>query len=81
MIKISYEPDKHDNVDSIFGNGKCEICFDDEAVLTAVLYGFIKVCEFAGYCSESFDNILEEYDKEESFKDYCMDCVDSTLYY
>ena len=77
MIKISYVNDKNDN---FYGNGSCELQFEDSCTLVEVLYGFIKVCEFAGYSAGSFDNILNEYDKEESFKDYCADCLD-VLYY
>ena len=79
MIKISYEPDKYDDVDATFGNGKCEVCFDDKAVLVEVLYGFIKVCEFAGYHSKSFDYILNEYEKGDSLKDYCADYLDTLI--
>ena len=77
MIKISYEPDKRDDVDATFGNGKCEVSFDDGAILVEALYGFIKVCEFAGYHAESFDYILNEYEKGDSFKDYCADYIDA----
>ena len=77
MIKISYEPDKHDTV---YGNGKCEICFDGESVLTEVMYGFIKVCEFAGYSVESFDRIVKGMEDGESFKDYIIDCLDALIY-
>ena len=77
MIKIIYANDKDNN---FYGNGSCELHFDDGCTLVEVLYGFIKVCEFAGYSAGSFDNILDKYDKEESFKDYCMDCLDA-LYY
>ena len=78
MIKISYTNSYTNNDNREEGN--CELRFNDECTLVEVLYGFIKVCEFAGYSAGSFDNILDEYDKEESFKDYCMDCLDA-LYY
>ena len=80
MIKISYEPDKHDEVDAAFGNGECEVCFDDKAVLVEALYGFIKVCEFAGYGAKSFDYILDEYEKGDSFKNYILDCIEALTY-
>ena len=80
MIKISYEPDKYDDVDAAFGNGKCEVCFDDGAILIEALYGFIKVCEFAGYSAGSFDYILKEYEKGDFLKDYCADYIDALTF-
>ena len=69
MIEISYTDDGDPR------KSNCDIYFDDEATLTDVLYGFIKVCEFAGYSAGSFDCIVEGMEEGESFKDYITDCV------
>ena len=69
MIEISYTDDRDPR------KSYCDVQFDDDVTLDKVLYGFIKVCEFAGYSDRSFDNIIKGMEEGESFKDYITDCV------
>lgn len=58
MIKIEY-------VDESNANNRATQVFSDEASLTQVLAGLVRVTEFATYSNKSYDHILSvasEYD-------------------
>lgn len=72
MIEIKYTD--HNTIVKTF--------FDDkEEYLGTILLGFIKVCSFAGYYTESFDNLIKEAIAEDElsekyhFEDFLTDYV------
>ena len=79
MFTINYNDD-FNNVES-----ESSVSFSKDANLIEIIYGFIKICKFAGYSEKSFDHIIDEfiesrkeadkYDMKYRFVDYIDDCL------
>ena len=71
MIEIKY-------INSKDCNDNASVAFGDEATVSEVLFGLIRICKFAGYSEKSFDYIVKEannakIDDVYSFENYLED--------
>lgn len=80
MIKISYT-NNNKSEDTVL-NGKVKL--SNDASLIEIMDGLVKICQFAGYSENSFDNMIDDFiearqemkahDIKYRFIDYLIDC-------